>query len=45
MGEASINLHSLHTTSMHPNIPEGFQMSSKLTLCNSYMCTQIVKCV
>jgi hypothetical protein len=30
MGEASINLHSLHTTSMHHSIPEDFQMSSHL---------------
>jgi hypothetical protein len=28
MGEASINLHSLHTTSIHHNIPKGFQTSS-----------------
>jgi|GEM_PF-2949678 len=28
MGEASINLHRLHTTSIHHNIPKGFQMSS-----------------
>jgi len=30
MGEASINLHRLHTTSMHHNTPEGFQMSSMI---------------